>query len=140
MKNLKYYALTAIISLLVGRYVLQPEPKSTTEVKEKKQETEKKEEKKVIKSTKTKKPDGTETTETTVTIDTRTNKDTITDKSTKIVKGKGVTLGILAVKTIGDFQPTNFEAVAVVPFFGNLSIVGSANSLKQVGIGLALEF
>lgn len=140
MKNLKYYALTAIISLLVGRYVLQPEPKSTTEVKEKKQETEKKEEKKVIKSTKTKKPDGTETTETTVTIDTRTNKDTITDKSTKIVKGKGVTLGILAVKTIGDFQPTNFEAVAVVPFFGNLSIVGSANSLKQVGLGLALEF
>jgi uncharacterized membrane protein len=140
MKNLKYYALTAIISLLVGRYVLQPEPKSTTEVKEKKQETEKKEEKKVIKSTKTKKPDGTETTETTVTIDTRTNKDTVTDKSTKIVKGKGITLGILAVKTIGDFQPTNFEAVAVVPFFGNLSIVGSANSLKQVGIGLALEF
>jgi len=140
MKNLKYYALTAIISLLVGRYVLQPEPKSTTEVKEKKQETEKKEEKKVIKSTKTKKPDGTETTETTVTIDTRTNKDAVTDKSTKIVKGKGVTLGILAVKTIGDFQPTNFEAVAVVPFFGNLSIVGSANSLKQVGIGLALEF
>ena len=140
MKNLKYYALTAVISLLVGRYVLQPEPKSTTEVKEKKQEREKKDEKKVIKSKKTKKPDGTVTTETTVTIDTRTDKDTITDKSTKIVKGKGVTLGILAVKTIGDFQATNFEAVAVVPFFGNLSIVGSANTLKQVGVGLALEF
>lgn len=140
MKNLKYYAITAVISLLVGRYVLQPEPKSTTEVKERRQEREKKDEKKVIKSKKTKKPDGTVTTETTVTIDTRTDKDTITDKSTKIVKGKGVTLGILAVKTIGDFQPTNFEAVAVVPFFGNLSIVGTANSLKQVGLGLALEF
>ena len=140
MKNLKYYTLTAIISLLVGRYVLQPEPKTITKIVEKKQEREKKDEKKVVKSKKTKNPDGTVTTETTVTIDTKTDKTATTDKSTQITKGKGVTIGVLAVKTLGDFQPTNLEAVAVVPFFGNLSIVGSANTLKQVGVGLALEF
>ena len=140
MKNLKYYIITAVISLLVGRYVLQPEPKTITKIVEKKQEREKKDEKKVVKSKKTKNPDGTVTTETTVTIDTKTDKTATTDKSTQITKGKGVTIGVLAVKTLGDFQPTNFEAVAVVPFFGNLSIVGSANTLKQVGVGLALEF
>ena len=140
MKNLKYYIITAVISLLVGRYVLQPEPKTITKIVEKKQEREKKDEKKVVKSKKTKNPDGTVTTETTVTIDTKTDKTATTDKSTQITKGKGVTIGVLAVKTLGDFQPTNLEAVAVVPFFGNLSIVGSANTLKQVGIGLALEF
>lgn len=140
MKNLKYYALTAIISLLVGRYVLQPEPKTITKIVEKKQEREKKDEKKKITSVKTKKPDGTETTETTVTIDTKSDKATVTDKSTSIAKGKGVTLGVLAVKDLSNFQPTNVEAVAVVPFFGNLSIVGSVNSLKQVGLGLAVEF
>lgn len=140
MKNLKYYIITAVISLLVGRYVLQPEPKTITKIVEKKQEREKKDEKKVVKSKKTKNPDGTVTTETTVTIDTKTDKTATTDKSTQITKGKGVTIGVLAIKTLGDFQPTNFEAVAVVPFFGNLSIVGSANTLKQVGVGLALEF
>jgi hypothetical protein len=140
MKNLKYYALTAIISLLVGRYVLQPEPKTITKIVEKKQEREKKDEKKKITSVKTKRPDGTVTTETTVTIDTKSDKATITDKSTSIAKGKGVTLGVLALKDLDNFQPTNVEAVAVVPFFGNLSIIGSVNSLKQVGLGLALEF
>ena len=140
MKNIKYYIITAVISLLVGRYVLQPEPKTITKIVEKKQEREKKDEKKVVKSKKTKNPDGTVTTETTVTIDTKTDKTATTDKSTQITKGKGVTIGVLAVKTLDDFQPTNFEAVAVVPFFGNLSIVGSANTLKQVGVGLALEF
>jgi hypothetical protein len=140
MKNLKYYALTAIISLLVGRYVLQPEPKTITKIVEKKQEREKKDEKKTVKSKKTKNADGTETTETTVTIDTKTDKTATTDKSTQTIKGKGVTLGLLAVKDLSNFQPTNVEAVAVVPFFGNLSIVGSVNSLKQVGLGLAVEF
>lgn len=140
MKNIKYYIITAVISLLVGRYVLQPEPKTITKIVEKKQEREKKDEKKVVKSKKTKNPDGTVTTETTVTIDTKTDKTATTDKSTQITKGKGVIIGVLAVKTLDDFQPTNFEAVAVVPFFGNLSIVGSANTLKQVGVGLALEF
>jgi len=33
MKNIKIYAIISIVSLLVGRYVLQPEPK--TVVKEK---------------------------------------------------------------------------------------------------------
>jgi hypothetical protein len=140
MKNLKYYALTAIISLLVGRYVLQPEPKTITKIVEKKQEREKKDEKKTVKSKKTKNADGTETTETTVTIDTKTDKTATTDKSTQTIKGKGVTLGLLAVKDLSNFQPTNVEAVAVVPFFGNLSIIGSVNSLKQVGLGLAVEF
>ena len=140
MKNLKYCIITAVVSLLVGRYVLQPEPKTITKIVEKKQEREKKDEKKIVKSTKVKKPDGTITIETTVTTDTKTDKTATTDKSTQTVKGKGVTIGVLAVKTLGDFQPTNFETVAVVPFFGNLSIVGSANTLKQVGIGLALEF
>lgn len=148
MKNLKYYTIVGLSCLLIGRYVLQPEPKTITKevivYKEKKQENEKKDEKKVVKSTKTKKPDGTVVTETTITTDTSIKKEAKTDikVESKVTKqtGNGVTLGLLAVKNLDAVQQTHAEAIAVVPFFGNLSFVGSLTTNKQVGLGLALEF
>lgn len=141
---IRNYTIVAISCLLIGRYVLQPEPKTITKVvtKEVEKKQEKKDEKKVVKSTKTKKPDGTITTETTVTIDTQTKTSTEKKVESEVSqsKGKGVTLGLLAVKELDSLQQTHAEAIATVPFFGNLSIATSINTKKQIGLGLALEF
>jgi len=47
---------------------------------------------------------------------------------------------LLAIKDLDALSQTHAEAVAIVPFFDNLSIAGSINTKKQVGLGLALEF
>jgi len=136
MKNLRNYAIVAIASLLVGRYVLQPAPKEVVKWKEKIVKVEEKQKK--VTSRKIKKPDGTVITDTTVQEDTNTVSNT--ERQGSKSKGSGITLGLLATKNLGDFGKTNAEAIAVVPFFGNLKIVGSVTTQKQVGLGVALEF
>jgi hypothetical protein len=132
MKAFKTHAIIAIVALLVGRYVLQPKPKEVVKWKEK-----------VVTQTQVKivtrtvqKPDGT------IIIDERIdeNSSSKTERSGSKKTGSGITLGLLAIKDLDNFQQTNAEAIVVVPFFGNLKIVGSVDTTKQVGLGLALEF
>lgn len=136
MKAFKIHTIIAIVALLVGRYVLQPKPKEVVKWKEKIVKVEEK--KKTITSRKTKKPDGTVITDTKVSED--TNVVTNTTSSGSKTTGSGITFGLLATKTIGNFSKTNAEAIVVAPFFGNLKVVGSITTQKQVGVGLALEF
>jgi len=93
--------------------------------------------KKVV-SRKTKKPDGTIITDTTIEED--TNSRTNTERQGSKKTGSGITLGLLAVKSLQNFQQTNAEAVVIVPFFGNLKVIGTVDTTKQIGIGLGLEF
>ncbi len=136
MKSLKNYVIVAIVALLVGRYVLQPKPVEVVKWKEKVVKVVETKVKTVSKETK--KPDGTVIIDTTT--EEATNSISKTEKEGSKKTGSGITLGLLATKNFGDFQKTNAEVVAVVPFFGNLKIVGSLTTQKQVGLGLALEF
>jgi hypothetical protein len=136
MKNFKIYAIIAVVSLLIGRYVLQPKPVTVIQWKEKiikVEETKKKTVKRTIK-----KPDGSVIEDSTETEDTNSTTDTARSGSKK--SGSGITLGLLAVKDWTNFQKTNAEAVVIVPFYGNLKIIGSVDTTKQIGIGLGLEF
>lgn len=141
MKKYSNHAIIAIIALLVGRFVLQPKQK----VKEKIVYVEKKEEtKKTKKTTRTrerKNPDGSSQTETEIVEDSTSNSSsTIASEKTKVIS-KGISVGVLALKDLDRFSnKTEFGAMVSVPVMGSLSVVGTADTTKRVGLGIALEF
>lgn len=135
MKSLKNYSIVAIVALLVGRYVLQPKPVEVVKWKEKVVKVVETKVKTVSKETK--KPDGTVIIDTTT--EEATNSVSKTEKEGSKKSGSGLTLGLLAVKDLNNFSQTNAEALVVVPFFGNLKIVGTVDTTKQIGLGLALD-
>lgn len=141
MKKYLNYAIIAIIALLVGRFVLQPKHK----VKEKIVYVEKKEETKKTKKTtrikEQKNPDGSSQTETEIVEDsTSSSSSTIASEKTKVIS-KGISVGVLALKDLDRFSnKTEFGAMISVPVMGSLSVVGTADTTKRVGLGIALEF
>ena len=141
MKQYLNYGIIAIIALLVGRFVLQPKPKIKEVVKyvEKKEETKKT--KKTTRTRETKNPDGSSQTETEVVEDSTSNSSsTIASEKSKVIS-KGVSVGILALKDLDRFsEKLEYGAVVSVPVFGSLSVIGSADTTKRVGLGIALEF
>ena len=141
MKKYLNYGIIAIIALLVGRFVLQPKPKIKEVVKyvEKKEETKKT--KKTTRTRETKNPDGSSQTETEVVEDSTSNSSsTIASEKSKVIS-KGVSVGILALKDLDRFsEKLEYGAVVSVPVFGSLSVIGSADTTKRVGLGIALEF
>ena len=148
MKNYKSYIFIAISCLLVGRYVLQP--KATIQIKEVTKYVEKKQVKedkrKTTKVVSTTKKDGTVVKEVTVVEDTKrnTNSNSKLDKTAEVKKttGSGITLGMLAIKDLDSSLSDKPEVgvLAVVPIFGRLSLVGTLDTGKRVGVGLAVEF
>lgn len=140
-KNIRNYTIVAMASLLVGRFILQPKPKIKEVIKyvEKKEETKKT--KKTTRTRERKNPDGSSQTETEIVEDSTSNSSTtIASEKTKSIS-KGVSVGILALKDLDRFSnKTEFGAVVSVPVFGSLSVVGSADTTKRVGLGVALEF
>ena len=140
-KILRNYTLIAVAALLVGRFVLQPKPKTKEVIKyvEKKEETKKT--RKVTRTRERKNPDGSSTTDTEVTEDSSSNStSTVSSEKTKIIS-KGISVGILALKDLDRFSnKPEFGAIVSVPVFGSLSIIGSADTTKRVGLGVALEF
>jgi hypothetical protein len=82
------------------------------------------------------------------TVDTVIEEDSSSDSQSSIsyseevkFKKANVTIGVLALKDIGKFsEKTNFGVVAASPLIGNLSIVGTLDTTKRIGVGLALEF
>lgn len=144
---LRNYAIIAIACLLVGRYVLQPKQQVKEVVKVVEVEKHVKEAKK---KTKTQikeivKPDGTKETVTVIVEDSATketgSKESQLDKSISTKTGKGITLGLVAIKDAANFSDkTEFGILTAIPVFGNISVVGTADTTKRVGLGLALEF
>lgn len=147
----KTIAIVAIISTLIGRYVLQPKTKVETKevVKYVTVYKEKKEEKKKKKTTITERvnPDGSKEVITVITED----DSTITDSSggtkfesetTKVVKnGANLSLSLIAIKDLP--QPNraiSYGVILSVPIAGNLNATGMVTSDKQVGLGIGISF
>jgi hypothetical protein len=139
MKNYKAYFIIGLSCLLIGRFVLQPKAEVKQVIKivevEKKQTKKKK-----VTRTETK-PDGSSTTNTTETEDSTTESNTSISYNSSTSNKAGLTLGVLAIKDLNKFsEKPEFGILTVAPLFGNLSITGSIDTTKRVGIGLALEF
>lgn len=141
MKQYLNYVIVGVIALVVGRFVLQPKPKTIEVVRyvEKKEETKKT--KKITKTKERKNPDGSSQTEVEVVEDSTSNSSsTIASEKTKVIS-KGISVGILALKDLDKFsEKLEYGAIVSVPVLGSLSIIGSADTTKRVGLGLALEF
>ena len=141
MKQYLNYVIVGAIALLVGRFVLQPKPKTIEVVKyvEKKEETKKT--KKTTKTRERKNPDGSSQTETEVVEDSTSNSTSVIASEKTKSTSKGVSVGILALKDLDRFSDKlEYGAVVSVPVLGSLSVIGSADTTKRVGLGLALEF
>ena len=148
--KLQYVAIIAVVSLLVGRFVLQPKAKvevhekiKTVEViKEIKVEVEKKKTRTEIVT----KPDGTTVTVIDETVDSSSN--TITnsniskesEKSTKSSSGVGVLIGALILKDLDKSSQNNYGITVTAPIYNSLKIQAIGTTDKRIGIGLALEF
>ena len=154
MSNLIKYrnlAIVAVVSLLIGRYVLQPKTKVETKEVIKIVEVfkERKEEKKKVKTviTETVGKDGSKQTRTEIDEDntsvTQTNKDTKVDsEKTRVeIKGSGISLSLLAIKDVPNSRKDlSYGAVISVPVFGSLNATGMVTTDKQVGLGLGITF
>lgn len=141
MKQYLNYVIVGVIALVVGRFVLQPKPKTIEVVRyvEKKEETKKT--KKITKTKERKNPDGSSQTEVEVVEDSTSNSSsTIASEKTKVIS-KGISVGILALKDLDKFsEKLEYGAIVSVPVLGSISIIGTADTTKRVGLGLALEF
>jgi len=145
MKNIIQYKnlfIVGLISLLVGRFVLQSKQEIKEVVKYVEVEVKKERKKKVTTTKETTNADGSSTVDTTIEEDSSSDSQSRVSYSdeTKFKKAN-ITIGVLALKDIGKFsEKTNFGVVAVSPLIGNLSIVGTLDTTKRIGVGLALEF
>jgi hypothetical protein len=147
MKQIAYYISIAIAGILIGRYVIQPKQEVKEVVKIVEVERNVKEEKKTVK-TRVKeitKKDGTKEVTTDIIENSGskevTSKDTKTDAKTISKTGAGVSIGVLALKDLSQFnEQTHVGVVGLVPVLGSLKAVVSGDSSKRVGLGLALEF
>ena len=147
MKNYKAYVIIGVSCLLIGRYVLQPKQEVKEVIKivevEKQVKEEKKKTRKEIKEII--KPDGSKETTTVVTEDSNSRetetRESSVDRTLVAKKGSGITVGVLALKDLNHFSDkTEFGVLTTVPVFGNISVVGTADTTKRIGLGLALEF
>ena len=141
MKKYLNYVIIGVVALLVGRFVLQPKPKTIEVVKyvEKKEETKKT--KKTTRTRERKNPDGSSQTEIEVVEDSTSNSSTTIASEKSTSTSRGISVGILALKDLDRFsEKLEYGAVVSVPVFGSLSVMGSADTTKRIGLGLALEF
>lgn len=147
MKKYINYGIIAAVSILIGRYVLQPkqEVKTVEVIKyiEKKQESSNTN--RTTTTRETTNPDGTRVTETTTTetsnSQTSTNISSSQERQITASSKKGISFGILAIKDFPKFEKSyDYGIIATIPLVGNLSISTLADTSKRIGIGLSLEF
>lgn len=146
-EKIRLSILVGTLCFLAGKYIFPPEVK--TEIKEVVKFVEKKEENKKVKTVtrikETKSRDGSSVKDTVIVEDSSnqtTTNTNISKESVKIQKNNsGIRLGILAIKDVPNFSKnTEIGVLTSIPIFGKLSLLGSVDSTKRVGIGLALEF
>jgi hypothetical protein len=141
------YIIIGVAALLAGRYILQPRQQVKEVIKVVEVERRVKEERKKTR-TETKeiiKPDGSKETTTVVTEDLSSketgSRETIAKKSTETKKGGGITLGVLALKDLDRFSnKTEIGMLVSVPLFSRISLIGSVDTTKRIGMGFSLEF
>lgn len=147
LKDNKKLIIIGVSCLLIGRYVLKQDPviveKEVIVYREKSQTTS--QSRRTTTTTEEKRPDGSSTTETTTTEETSNNSSTevAIDRTTtkETSKGSKITVGVLALKDLDHFSKnTHIGVLTKAPLIGNLSIIGSVDTTKRVGLGLALEF
>lgn len=143
MKGLlnKTTIIIAISCILIGRYVLTAKPKVIVKEVIKIVEVEKKQTKKKKVETTTVNTDGSSTTQVTETEDTTSETSTNVSSSTTSTSKNGISLGLLAIKNISNFNGgMEYGASISVPLAGSLSVIGLATTSKQIGVGLSIEF
>lgn len=147
LNNYKYVLIIGTLCFLAGKYIFPPDKE--IQVKEVVKYVTVKEEvvKEVViqKRREEKRPDGTviiETVSETVdSTETRNSKNLTKNKNKIISKNKNLSLGLLALKPLDNFnEKTELQVLTIVPLFGNLSVAGSIDSSKKIGVGLVLEF
>ncbi len=141
MKQYLNYVIVGVIALVVGRFVLQPKPKTIEVITyvEKKEDTKKT--KKTTKTRERKNPDGSSRTEIEIVEDSTSNSSSTIASEKRTSTSRGISIGILALKDLDKFsEKLEYGAIVSVPVLGRLSIIGSADTTKRVGLGLALEF
>lgn len=143
MKKLltKTNIIIAISFLLIGRFVLAPKPKVIIKEVVKIVEVEKKQTKKKKVSTEVKNPDGSTTTQTTETEDTTSETSTSVATSSSSETKRGVLVGVLALKDLGDMSGNlEYGATVSAPIYGSLNFQAIMTTSKTIGIGIAVEF
>lgn len=147
MKNFTIATIAAVLAFIAGRFIFQPKPQIKEVVKVVEVEKRVKEEKKKTRTEvkETVKPDGTKETTTIIVEDSAIKetgtKESKTNKELVAKSGRGVTFGVLALKDLDRFSDKpEFGVLTAVPVFGSLSIVGTADTTKRIGLGVALEF
>lgn len=147
IKENKKIIIIGISCILIGRYVLQAEPKIIEkEVIVYKENTQSSSQSRRTTTTKEeKRPDGSSTTETTTTEESsnQSNTEVVINRTTsrETSKTSRVTVGVLALKDLDQFSKnTHIGILTKAPLVGNLSIIGSFDTTKRVGLGLSLEF
>lgn len=147
IKQNKNIIIVGISCVLIGRYVLQAEPKVIEkEVIVYKESTQSSSQsRRTTTTTEEKRPDGSSTTQTTTTEETSDQNSTevAVDRTTsrETSKASKVTVGILALKDLDQFSKnTHIGILTKAPLVGNLSVIGSFDTTKRVGLGLSLEF
>jgi hypothetical protein len=150
MKNLlnKTTIIVAIVSLLVGRYVLTPKQKTKEVIKIVTVEKQHIDTKKKIVTREVKKKDGTIVKETVETENTvvDTEKKSNSESSKTTTTGSNITLGVLAIVNTHDalrssgFPKPEYGVTLVVPVLVNINAQGLVTTDKRLGVGLSLSF
>jgi hypothetical protein len=143
MKTFKMSLFVGVIAFLAGRFLTKPKEITKETVKYITVEVEKKETKKKTKIIEIKNPDGRTETETEIVEDSRSERRSDTEmESSKVAKrGGSISVGLLALKDLGEFsEQTHIGTVVSVPFIGALKVTSYVDSTKRVGLGLSLEF
>ena len=138
---MKKYLITGAVCFLIGAVTTRYMVKANVETKIETVEIVKtKENTKVVKETK---PDGTIIKETVETDNSTEQTDKVSDASSTTVtkKGSGITLGLLAIKSVDALsKPFEYGATVAVPLIGNLNVTGLVTTDKKIGLGVSIGF
>lgn len=145
-KEYRTIIIVGVSCLLIGKYVLQTKQK--VEVREVIRYVEKKDENKkidrVVRIKEEKKPDGTIITETDIKENESSQTSTVSsqyEERTKKITGRGISIGVLALKDLNSIaNKSEIGVLTSIPIFGKISVIGSIDTTKRVGVGISLEF
>lgn len=145
--KIKIHLIVGIVCFLTGKYVFQP--KAEVKVKEVVKYVEKKQEDKktnvITKIKETKNKDGTIVKDIVI-VENSTNKTTSSTQSERKVRsettsGENISIGILVLKDIPEFSSkTHIGVLTSIPIFGTMSVVGSLDTTKRIGLGISIGF
>jgi hypothetical protein len=143
MKTFKVSIIVGIIAFFAGKFLTKPKTKTVEVIKYVTIEVEKKKTKTTTSVKEKVNADGSSTKDTTIVEESSSEKNsntTIASEKRK-VQGNSVSVGILALKDLGEFsKDTHIGTVISVPVFGSIKATSYIDSTKRVGLGLTIDF